>query len=62
MGGNAQKTIELDRQRMAAMAERDVAVLTGLLSDDLMDTHSSARLDSKQGLLLEMFKQQELVF
>ncbi|MGD0102762.1 MAG: nuclear transport factor 2 family protein [Rhodopila sp.] len=51
MAGNAQKIIDLDRQRMTAMAEKDVAALTRLLSDDLIYTHSNARLDTKQSLI-----------
>ena len=51
MAGNAQKIIELDRQRMTAMAEKDTATLNRLLSDDLIYTHSSARLDTKQSLI-----------
>jgi ketosteroid isomerase-like protein len=51
MAGNAQKIIELDRQRMTAMAEKDVAALTKILADDLIYTHSSARLDTKQSLI-----------
>src|SRR5882724_2045027 len=51
MAGNAEKIIELDRQRMTAMAEKDVATLSKLLSDDLIYTHSSARLDTKQSLI-----------
>jgi ketosteroid isomerase-like protein len=51
MAGNAQKIIELDRQRMTAMAEKDIAALTNILSDDLIYTHSSARLDTKQSLI-----------
>src|SRR5271155_4062209 len=51
MAGNAEKIIELDRQRMAAMAEKDVAALTKIISDDLVYTHSSARLDTKQSLI-----------
>ncbi len=51
MAGNAQKIIELDRQRMTAMAGKDVAALTRILSDDLIYTHSSARLDTKQSLI-----------
>jgi ketosteroid isomerase-like protein len=51
MTGNAQKIIELDRQRMTAMAEKDVAALAKILSDDLIYTHSSARLDTKQSLI-----------
>ena len=51
MAGNAEKIIELDRRRMTAMAEKDVATLNKLLSDDLIYTHSSARLDTKQSLI-----------
>jgi ketosteroid isomerase-like protein len=51
MAGNAQKIIELDRQRMSAMAKKDVATLTKILSDDLIYTHSSARMDTKQSLI-----------
>jgi ketosteroid isomerase-like protein len=51
MPGNEQKIIELDRQRMAAMAEKDVATLNRLLADDLIYTHSSARLDTKKSLI-----------
>jgi ketosteroid isomerase-like protein len=51
MAGNAQKIIDLDRQRMSAMAKKDVAALTKILSDDLIYTHSSARLDTKKSLI-----------
>lgn len=51
MAGNAEKIIELDRQRMTAMARKDVATLNRVLSDDLVYTHSSARLDTKQSLI-----------
>src|ERR1700733_7722332 len=51
MAGNAEKIIELDRQRMSAMATKDIAVLNKLLSDDLIYTHSSARLDTKRSLI-----------
>ena len=51
MAGNAEKIIDLDRQRMTAMAQKDVAKLNALLSDDLVYTHSSARLDTKQSLI-----------
>ena len=51
MAGNAEKIIELDRQRMTAMAEKDVATLDRLLSDDLIYTHSSARMDTKKSLI-----------
>ncbi|MBO0710184.1 MAG: nuclear transport factor 2 family protein [Acetobacteraceae bacterium] len=51
MAGNAEKIIELDGRRMKAMAEKDVATLNALLADDLVYTHSSARLDTKQSLI-----------
>jgi ketosteroid isomerase-like protein len=51
MAGNAQTVIELDRQRMTAMAQKDVVTLARLLGDDLVYTHSSARLDTKQSLI-----------
>src|SRR5437667_11780152 len=51
MAGNGQKIIELDKKRMNAMAQKDIATLNALLSDDLVYTHSSARLDTKQSLI-----------
>jgi ketosteroid isomerase-like protein len=51
MAGNGQKIIELDRQRMAAMAAKDVVALNALLADDLIYTHSSARMDTKKTLV-----------
>jgi ketosteroid isomerase-like protein len=51
MAGNGQNIIELDRQRMQAMASKDVATLNKLLADDLIYCHSSARLDTKQSLI-----------
>jgi ketosteroid isomerase-like protein len=36
---------------MTAMAQKDVATLNTLLADDLVYTHSSARLDTKQSLI-----------
>lgn len=51
MAGNAEQIIELDKKRMTAMAQKDVATLNQLLADDLIYTHSSARLDTKQSLV-----------
>jgi ketosteroid isomerase-like protein len=51
MSENAEKTIELDRQRMAAMAAKDVAKLDRIIADDLIYTHSSARVDTKKSLI-----------
>jgi ketosteroid isomerase-like protein len=54
MAGNGQKVIELDRQRMEAMAKKDIAKLNELIADELVYTHSSARLDTKQSLIGNM--------
>jgi ketosteroid isomerase-like protein len=51
MAGNAQTVIDLDRKRMQAMAAKDVATLQAVLADDLVYTHSSARLDTKKSLI-----------
>ena len=51
MPDNGQKIIELDKKRMAAMCQKDIATLNTLLADDLVYTHSSARLDTKQSLI-----------
>jgi ketosteroid isomerase-like protein len=51
MSDNGQKIIELDKKRMDAMASKDIATLRAILSDDLVYTHSSARLDTKQSLI-----------
>ncbi len=51
MTDNAQMIIELDRKRMNAMAQKDIATLNALLSDDLVYTHSTARLDTKKSLI-----------
>ena len=54
MAGNGQKVIELDRQRMEAMAKKDIGKLNELIANDLVYTHSSARLDTKQSLIGNM--------
>src|SRR6476660_10170350 len=54
MADNAQMIIDLDRKRMLAMAEQDIATLNAVLSDDLVYTHSSARLDTKKSLIGNM--------
>lgn len=51
MSDNGQKIIELDKKRMTAMAQKDIATLNALLADDLVYTHSSARIDTKQSLI-----------
>jgi ketosteroid isomerase-like protein len=54
MAGNAQMIIDLDRKRMTAMAEKDLRTLNDVISDDLVYTHSSARLDTKKSLIANM--------
>jgi ketosteroid isomerase-like protein len=54
MAGNGQMVIDLDQKRMTAMAQKDIATLKALLSDDLIYTHSTARLDTKQSLIGNM--------
>lgn len=51
MPSNAEKIVDLDRRRMNAMAQKDIATLNALLSDRLVYTHSSAQLDTKQSLI-----------
>ncbi len=54
MAGNGQQVIELDKERMEAMAKKDIAKLNALISDDLVYTHSTARLDTKASLIGNM--------
>jgi len=54
MASNEQTVIDLDRKRMQAMAAKDVATLEALIADDLVYTHSSARLDTKRSLIDNM--------
>lgn len=54
MSDNGQKIIDLDKKRLHAMAQKDIATLNALLADDLVYTHSSARLDTKQSLIRAM--------
>jgi ketosteroid isomerase-like protein len=54
MAGNGQTVIELDKKRMTAMAEKDIKTLNEIISDDLIYTHSSARLDTKKSLIGNM--------
>ena len=51
MAGNGEAVIALDKQRMDAMAKKDLAALHTLIADDLIYTHSSARLDTKKTLI-----------
>jgi hypothetical protein len=54
MADNGQKIIELDQKRMAAMCAQDIRTLSRILGDDLIYTHSSARMDTKSSLIGNM--------
>ena len=54
MANNEAMVIDLDKKRMQAMAAKDIATLDALLADDLVYTHSSARLDTKHSLIANM--------
>ena len=51
MTTNGNLIIALDKARMDAMANQDIGKLNEILGDDLIYTHSSARLDSKESLI-----------
>ena len=51
MSANGEKIIALDKERMQAMADKNIAKLNNLICKDLIYTHSSARLDTKQSLI-----------
>ena len=51
MAGNEQMIIELDRKRMTAMAQKDVAALKNMLCKGLVYTQSSGRQDTKESLI-----------
>lgn len=51
MSENGDRIIALDKERMQAMADKDIAKLNNLLCKDLIYTHSSARMDTKQSLI-----------
>ena len=51
MTTTANLIIALDKARMDAMGSKDVDKLNEILGEDLIYTHSSARLDSKESLI-----------
>ena len=51
MSGNGDKIIALDKERMQAMADKDITKLKNMICKNLVYTHSSARLDTKDSLL-----------
>jgi hypothetical protein len=54
MAGNGQAIIELDAKRMAASVAQDYDTLNQLIADELIYTHSSARMDTKATLMGNM--------
>jgi hypothetical protein len=54
MAGNGEMIIELDKKRMTAMAQKDVAALKTMLCKGLIYTHSSGRQDTKDSLIQGM--------
>jgi hypothetical protein len=54
MSDNGAMIIELDKKRMAAKAQKDVAALKNMLCKGLVYTHSSGRQDTKESLLTGM--------
>ena len=51
MAGNEQMIIDLDKKRMTATAQKDIAALKTMLCKGLVYTHSSGRQDTKQSLI-----------
>ncbi len=54
MSENGDRIIALDKERMQAMADKDIAKLNNMLCKGLIYTHSTARLDSKESLIGNM--------
>src|SRR5579872_6596990 len=51
MAGNGEAIIALDAKRMAATVAKDYDTLNQVIGDDLIYTHSSARMDTKASLI-----------
>ena len=54
MADNVKAIAELDKKRMQAMVAKDYAFLGEVLAEDLIYTHSSARLDTRASLIGNM--------
>lgn len=54
MSENGDRIIALDKERMQAMVAKDAAKLKNMICKDLVYTHSSARLDTKESLIGNM--------
>jgi hypothetical protein len=54
MTDNASLVIEKDRQRMIALKQMEIDKVKGFLSDELIWTHTSGRVDSKESQISSM--------
>ncbi len=54
MSENGTRVIALDKERMQAMVDQDAAKLKNMICKDLIYTHTSARLDTKESLIGNM--------
>ena len=54
MAGNGDAIIALDQKRMEASVKQDFATLESIIADDLIYTHSTARIDTKESLIGNM--------
>ena len=54
MSEDGTRVIALDKERMQAMVDQDAAKLKNMICKDLIYTHSSARLDTKESLIGNM--------
>ena len=54
MSENGARVITFDKERMQAMVDQDAAKLKNIICKDLIYTHSSARLDTKESLIGNM--------
>lgn len=54
MAGNGDAIIALDQKRMVATVKQDYATLESIIADDLIYTHSTARIDTKESLIGNM--------
>jgi len=51
MSDNAALVVELDKERISAMAQGDTMKLRDMLCDSLVYTHATARVDTKSSLI-----------
>ena len=54
MSDNAALGAELDKERMEAMVQRDIAKLNNMLCSNLVYTHSTSRVDFKSSLIKDI--------